>query len=53
MGLEASKTKLINGPEYYRRFMSGRVLDIGCGPDLVVEHAQPFDEVYMGMQIIS
>ena len=24
--------------------MSGRVLDIGCGPDLVVEHAQPFDE---------
>ena len=44
MGLEASKTKLINGPEYYRRFMSGMVLDIGCGPDLVVEHAQPFDE---------
>ena len=44
MGLEASKTKQINGSEYYQRFMSGKVLDIGCGPDLVVEHAQPFDE---------
>lgn len=44
MGLEASKTKQINGADFYQRFMSGSVLDIGCGPDLVVEHAQPFDQ---------
>jgi len=39
MGIEASKTKLINGPEYRRRFMSSKVLDIGDSPDLAVEHA--------------
>jgi SAM-dependent methyltransferase len=40
---EASKTRLLRGPEYVDRYFRGSVLDIGCGPDLVVPHAQPFD----------
>ena len=52
MGLVASKTKQINGPEYYRRFMLGKVLDIGCGPDLVINMPSRLTR-NMGMQIIS
>ena len=40
---EASKTRLLRGPEYIEQYFRGSVLDIGCGPDLVVPHAQPFD----------
>lgn len=28
---------------FYDQFLSGSVLDVGCGSDLVVRHAQPFD----------
>jgi SAM-dependent methyltransferase len=40
---EAEKTNRIRGPDFINRFMSGTVLDIGCGRDLVVLHARPFD----------
>jgi SAM-dependent methyltransferase len=40
---EARKTNIIRGEEFKRRFFSGSVIDIGCGPDLVVPHAVPFD----------
>ena len=40
---EATKTNIIRGEEFKRRYLSGRVIDIGCGPDLVVPHAIPFD----------
>lgn len=43
VSLEATKTRAIRGEDFARKFLSGAVLDIGCGPDLVVPHAQPFD----------
>jgi SAM-dependent methyltransferase len=40
---EASKTRSIRPPEFREKFLSGRVLDIGCGDDLCVPYAVPFD----------
>jgi len=40
---ETSKTNLLRGPEFASKYLSGRVLDIGCGQDIVCPHAQPFD----------
>ena len=41
---EASKTEKIRGPEFKNRYFSGKVLDIGCGSNLVVPNAIPFDK---------
>jgi SAM-dependent methyltransferase len=41
---EASKTKSTRSPEFYKKFMSGSVLDIGPGDDLCVPYATPFDQ---------
>ena len=41
---EAAKTKKIRGPEFLEKYLSGKVLDIGCGDDLVVPNAVPFDQ---------
>jgi len=30
--------------DFYSKYMKDSVLDIGCGPDLVVPHATPFDQ---------
>ncbi|PKU24455.1 methyltransferase domain-containing protein [Telmatospirillum siberiense] len=43
MGFEAQKTNRIRGEKFLQTYFSGRVLDIGCGPDLVTPTAQPFD----------
>lgn len=43
MPKEASKTQALRSPAQIRRLFGGTVLDIGCGDDLVVGHAQPFD----------
>lgn len=40
---EASKTRAVRGTEFERRFLQGRVIDIGCGNDPIVPHAEPFD----------
>lgn len=40
---EASKTRAIRAHDFEQRYFSGSVLDIGCGADLVVPHAEPFD----------
>ncbi|MBC8282964.1 MAG: class I SAM-dependent methyltransferase [Nitrospinae bacterium] len=40
---EASKTEKIRGPEFRNKYFSGKVLDIGCGDNLVVPNAVPFD----------
>lgn len=40
---EATKTKKLRDEQFYARFFSGRVIDIDCGNDLVVSHAEPFD----------
>jgi SAM-dependent methyltransferase len=43
MSFEARKTNLLRTGDFMSRYFSGDVLDIGCGPDLVVPHARPFD----------
>jgi SAM-dependent methyltransferase len=43
---EARKTNAVRGPAFLERYLSGSVLDIGCGDDLVVPHARPFDVVH-------
>jgi hypothetical protein len=40
---EATKTRMVRGEAFVRTYFSGSVLDIGCGPDVVVPNAQPFD----------
>lgn len=41
---EASKTNKIRPSHFASSYLSGRVLDIGAGPDLVCPHAVPFDQ---------
>ncbi len=40
---EARKTMRVRSPAFIRTMFAGRVIDIGCGGDLVVPHAEPFD----------
>lgn len=40
---ESTKTNQYRSPDFFARYLSGSVLDIGCGGDPVVPHAQPFD----------
>lgn len=40
---EATKTNNVRTETFKRAYFSGRVIDIGCGPDPVVPHAVPFD----------
>jgi len=40
---EARKTRALRGPGFDEKYFQGRVIDIGCGPDLVVPNAEPFD----------
>lgn len=49
---EAAKTNKIRGEEFTRTYFSGSVIDIGCGPDLVVPHATPFDLAQGNAQFI-
>ena len=41
---EASKTNKFRPSHFASTYLSGRVLDIGAGPDLVCPHAQAFDQ---------
>ena len=41
---EASKTNKFRPPHFASTYLSGRVLDIGAGPDLVCLHALAFDQ---------
>jgi SAM-dependent methyltransferase len=43
MSNEASKTRAVRDAEFAERYLNGRVIDIGCGPDLIVPHAEAFD----------
>lgn len=40
---ESKKTNRLRGPEFATRYLSGRVIDIGAGRDLVCEWAEGFD----------
>lgn len=43
MGSEAQKTNRIRGQDFASKYLTGDVLDIGCGADLVTPSARPFD----------
>ncbi len=43
MTYESSKTRAVRGSGFEAHYLQGRVIDIGCGPDPVVPHAEPFD----------
>src|ERR1700730_16888727 len=40
---EASKTRAVRGPQFAELYLAGAVIDIGCGLDPIVAHAEPFD----------
>jgi len=40
---EASKTRLVRSPDFSKKYLSGRVLDIGAAGDLVCAWAESFD----------
>ncbi len=40
---EASKTNSIRDLAFRERYLKGRIIDIGCGRDLVCSGAEPFD----------
>jgi SAM-dependent methyltransferase len=48
---EAKKTSAVRNA-YTRGVLAGHVIDIGCGPDLVVPHAIPFDQEHGDAQHI-
>jgi SAM-dependent methyltransferase len=43
MSQETSKTRAVRGAAFEEQYLRGRVIDIGCGSDLVVPYAEPFD----------
>lgn len=43
---ESLKTNAFRSPRFFADYLSGAVLDIGCGPDPVVPHARPFDKIH-------
>lgn len=40
---ETTKTNLVRSADFLAKYFSGKVLDIGCGKDIVCPNAQPFD----------
>lgn len=40
---EASKTNAVRGEDFFSRFLSGKVIDIGCAEDPVCANAERFD----------
>ena len=40
---ESAKSKKHRDADFYTRYFKGRTIDIGCGDDLVVADAEPFD----------
>jgi len=43
---ETTKTNRIRNASFFKQYMRGKVLDIGCGTDRVVLHAEPYDVMY-------
>ena len=50
---ETSKTNRVRGTDFAEKFLRGKVLDIGCGKDIVCHWAQPFDQEHGDAQRIS
>jgi Methyltransferase domain len=53
MSREATKTRAVRGSDFAQKYLQGRVIDIGCGGDLVVPHAEPFDLQHGNAQYIG
>lgn len=43
MSHETTKSRALRDWDFERRYLQGRVIDIGCGKDLVTAHAEAFD----------
>lgn len=43
---ESSKSNQYRSPKFFADYLSGAVLDIGCGNDPVVPNARPFDRIH-------
>ena len=41
---ESSKTKINYGENFLAEYLKGKILDIGCGKDPILPHADPFDK---------
>lgn len=50
---EAQKTSLLRGPEFAGEYLSGKIIDIGAGKDLVCTWAEPFDLEHGDANVIS
>jgi SAM-dependent methyltransferase len=50
---EASKTRALRGRAFEERYLRGRVIDIGCGADLIVPHAEAFDLEHGDAQAVA
>jgi len=50
---EASKTNRLRRPDFFSEYLSGRIIDIGCGEDPVVGEAEPFDIQHGDAQYIT
>jgi len=50
---ETSKTNKVRGADFAAQYLQGKVLDIGCGKDIVCQGAQPFDQEHGDAQRIS
>ncbi len=53
MSHEATKTRAIRGADFEKRYLQGRLIDIGCGEDLVADHAEAFDLAHGDAQVIG
>lgn len=50
---ETTKTNRVRASNFATQYLSGTVLDIGCGKDVVCPHAQPFDLAHGDAQHIT
>lgn len=48
----SEKTNALRDEAFKNRYLAGSVIDIGCGSDLVVPHATPFDLAHGDAQFI-
>ncbi len=50
---ESAKTRAVRGDAFYTNYLSGKIIDIGCGSDPVTANAEPFDLEHGDAQIIA
>lgn len=50
---EAKKTNVLRGEDFIGKYLSGKVIDIGAGKDLVCDHAERFDRDDGDANVIS